>query len=272
MAMRLGIGEDRQQGEGDHPTPGEAVDPILDGDNEGERHQHRAEHVGAGGHLRPAQRIIGGREQYLQGHDRHRQSENGNKGRHLCPLGPEQGFHQRIGGHHHAEIERAGDQHDQPNRFQKGPGQGARIRLQPGIGREGDFIERRHKFGGKDRRQKQGLGIEAEIMGIEIAAGDENIGLALDRPEQVARQQRRAESEHRARALEVERRQDIEFHRDHEADRPAPEYRQRRIDQRPHAIAIIGKIERGDGTDRRRDEIDDGRLLEFEIARHQRLG
>ena len=240
--MRLRESEKRQDREGDNPSPGETVNTILDSDQECDRHQDRAEHIGPRGYLRTSQRVIGGGEQYLQRHHRHCQREDRDKGRHFVPFRTEQGFDQRIGGNCHAEIERAGDQHDQPDRLEEGPCQGAGVGLQPGISREGDFVQGRHKFCGEDRRQEQRFCIEAKIMRIEVTAGDEYVGLALDRPEQVAGQQGGAKSEHRSGACEIEGRQYIEFDRYDEADRPAPEYRQRCIDQCPDAITIIGAI------------------------------
>ena len=88
------------------------------------------------------------------GHDWHRQGEYGDKGSHCGPLGAEQCFDQRFGGNGHPQIERAGDQHDQPDCLEEGPGQCAWIGLQARIGREGDFVQWRHEFCCKYSREE----------------------------------------------------------------------------------------------------------------------
>ena len=70
---------------------------------------------------RPAERVGRGREQDLQGHQRHRQREDRDERRPSRSISaPSTVAHQRLGGHRQPEIEGQGDQHDQPHRLQEG--------------------------------------------------------------------------------------------------------------------------------------------------------
>src|SRR3546814_15763311 len=77
------------------------------------------------------------------------------------------------------------------------------------------------------------LGIEAERVRRESAAGDEDVGLGLHQPEELAEQHRRAESDDLAATLEVEARPDEQARAERQADRARPEARERRKDERP---------------------------------------
>src|SRR3546814_17744130 len=67
------------------------------------------------------------------------------------------------------------------------------------------------------------------------SAGDEDVGLGLHQPEELAEQHRRAESDDLAATLEVEARPDEQARDDRQADRPRPEEHDRRIEERPNA-------------------------------------
>ncbi len=60
-----------------------------------------------------------------------------------------------------------------------------RIVLDLGVGAEGDLVDRRHELVHEQLGQEQRGRVDAQQMRIEGAAGDHDVGLGLDEPEQL---------------------------------------------------------------------------------------
>ncbi len=88
----------------------------------------------------------------------------------------------------------------------------------------------------------------------------------------MADQQRAAKGEDIACAAEVEAGAIAETGCHHHADGAGPEDRDRRKDKRPNAIATEREHQRNACPRQCRQQVDDGRLLELQVPRHQRLG
>src|SRR3546814_14935308 len=80
---------------------------------------------------------------------------------------------------------------------------------------------------------------------------------ALHQPEELAEQHRRSESDDLAATPEIEARPDEQPCDDGQPDRARPEHRDRRIDERPHAIARERAAQRGARARERREPVDD---------------
>ena len=140
------------------------------------------------------------------------------------------------------------------------------------IGGKGDLVQRRDEFRHEDLRQEQRLGIEAKRVRFESTAGDEDVGLTLHQPEQLAEQHRRTESDNLAAAFEVETRPDEQPCDDRQPDRARPEQRDRRIDEGPHAVACQRASQRRARARQRGKQIDQRLPPEIERAAHDHFG
>ena len=109
-------------------------------------------------------------------------------------------------------------------------------------------------------------------MRVESPPGDENVGLALHQPEELAEEDGGSEADDLAATAEIEARPYEQASDNRQPDRARPEQRDRRIDECPHAIARERARERGARARERRDEIDERLAPEIERARHHHLG
>ena len=148
------------------------------------------------------------------------------------PLFAQQHRHQRRRDHRHPGIGGQRHQHHQPDR---GEQRFCPFTLTARIGGKGDLVDRRHKFGRQQLRQKQPGRIDPQHVRIEHAPGDHHVGLALHKPEQLRRRHHPAEPGNMARAGKAETRPDRRARCAGHADGFGDDHHQRRGDQRPHA-------------------------------------
>jgi hypothetical protein len=169
-----------------------------------------------------------------------------------------------IEGHRHDE--------DDPRGFDEGGRRRGAVVLQSGIGREGDFVERRHEFRDEDLGEEQAGRIDTQPVRVEQPAGDEHIGLALQEPEDLAGRHYPAITRDVARAAEVEARPHQCIRRPGHPDRAHREQGDRCGDQGPHAQSRPCPGQRGHRAGDPRGEIDLGLFAEIHLAREQCIG
>ena len=107
-------------------------------------------------------------------------------------------------------------------------------------------------------------------MGVEHAARDEDVALALDDPQQLDDRHRAAIAHHRARTAEVEDRPDQKARRHCQHQRPREEGEQRCINQCPDAEIEPGERERADRPGDGARHIGDSLRTEGDLAREKR--
>src|SRR3546814_16318285 len=95
---------------------------------------------------------------------------------------------------------------------------------------------------------------------------------ALHQPEELAEQHRRSESDDLAATPEIEAGPDEQPRDEGQPDRARPEHRDRRIDERPHAIARERAAPRGARARERREQVDDRLAPAIERAAQHQLG
>ncbi len=156
----------------------------------------------------------------------------------------------------------------------EGGGDRGLVVLEPRIGGEGDFVERGHELGDEDLGEEQAGRVDAQHMRIEQPAGDEDVGLALREPEELAGAPSRRHSGQCRRRREKSKL----GHRNERAAIVMPiarseEQCDRRGNQRPYPPRRQAPRRKcRDRPGERRDEVDQRLSAEVHRAREQRLG
>ena len=144
--------------------------------------------------------------------------------------------------------------------------------LDAGIGGKGDVVDRRHELRDQDLRQEQARRVDAERMGIQVPPGNEDVGLALDDPEQLARRHQDAIAGDPPGASKVEARAYPCTRRHHHADGARPEQHHRRQHQGPHAQPPECAAKSREGTEHGREQVHRRLAPEIHGAAQQRIG